>query len=336
MIAPSPFERLANCLNGDFGGNPDWFELISVATDEFVATALYRSLIASNAAARAEPEAREYLAELERANTIRNHQLWELTRAAVAGINAAGITPTLIKGASEMSLLAKPSELSRLLIDIDLLVSPADIPAVQAALGLDGFEPIENSQYEHSPGSYWRPGAVATVDLHDSLPPSIAELLTEEDLETRMILQERDGIHFLIPDDSLRFLINIAHDMLHHTTLASGSTSLRYLLSLVEQIENPRSGVDWEWLHSKRQYWRFRLAFDLQIAMLEHLFALKVPLTEPPGRFVQFLHWRRQLKFRKPRLGQIEWMIVRNGLKTSQFIATRFKLRNASQSLGTD
>ncbi|WP_037306762.1 nucleotidyltransferase family protein [Ruegeria halocynthiae] len=335
MIAPSPFERLAGCLNGDFGGDPDWFELISVATDEFVATALYRSLIASGTADQAEPEAREYLAELERANTIRNRQLWELARTAVADVNAVGITPTLIKGASEMALLAKPSEYSRLLIDIDLLVSPTDIPAVQAAFEEDGFKAIENSQYGHSPGSYWRPGAVATIDLHNSLPPSIAVLLTEKDLETRLIKQEQDGIHFLVPDDSLRFLINIAHDMLHHSTLASGSTSLRYLLSLIEQVEDPQSGIDWEWLHSKRQNWRFRLAFDLQIAMLEHLFAVTLPVAEPPSQVVRLLHWRRQLKFRNPRLGQIEWTVVRYGLRTSQFIGTRTKLRTRGAGPGS-
>ncbi|CUH42211.1 nucleotidyltransferase family protein [Ruegeria atlantica] len=327
MIATSPIERLANCLNGNFEDNPDWLELISVATDEFVTTALYRSLITSGTADRAEPEARTYLAELERANTIRNRQLWELTCAAVADANAAGITPTLIKGSSEMALLAEPSNYSRLLIDIDLLVSPAEIPAVQAAFEQDGFEVIEDSEYGHSPGSYWRPGAVATIDLHNSLPQSIAVLLTEEDLGTRLIDRERDGIRFLVPDDSLRFLINIAHDMIHHSTLASGSTSVRYLLSLIELIEDPRSEIDWGWLHSKRQNWRFRLAFDLQVAMLEHLFALKVPVAEPPSPVVQLLHWRRRLKFRNPRLGRVEWMIVRYGLRTSQFIGSHTKLR---------
>ncbi|WP_170576203.1 nucleotidyltransferase family protein [Ruegeria atlantica] len=320
MVIPSPFEQLVGCLNGEFKDNPDWFELISVATDEFVTTALYRRLIASGAAERTEPEALAYLAELERANIIRNRQLWELTYTAVADMNAAGVIPTLIKGASEMALLAEPAEYSRLLIDIDLLVSPVDIPTVQAAFARDGFEVVENSQHDHSPGSYWRPGAVATIDLHNALPSRISALLTEEDLRTRLIAHERDGIHFLVPDSSLRLLINIGHDMLHHTTLARGATSLRYLLSLIEQIEDPRSSIDWAWLHSKRQDWRFRLAFDLQSAMLDHLFAVKMPAPSPPSLAVRLLHWRRRLKFRNPRLGQIEWTIVRYGIGASRFM----------------
>lgn len=323
MTASSPLERLADCIGGKFDDEPDWFELISTANDEFVAPVLCRSLEASDAAARAEPEARAYLAELERANQARNRNLWRLVCKTIKGFNAEGVTPTLIKGASEMALMADPSQYSRLLIDVDLLIEPDQLAAVEQAFEQLGFELLADSKYQHSPGSYWCPGTVAAVDLHSSFPQRIACLLSDEDLNARLTLQQRDDIIFRVPDDSLRFLINISHDMIHHTALASGATNLRYLLTLAEQIKDPKTRLDWGWLQSKRHDWRFRLAFDLQLMMLDDLLGVEVPATEPPALVVRLLHWRRLLKFRNPRLGRIEWQVVRYGLSAARVAGMR-------------
>ena len=164
---------------------------------------------------------------------------------------------------------------------------------------------------------------MAAVDLHSSFPERIACLLSDEDLNARLTVTERDGIIFRVPDDSLRFLINISHDMLHHTALASGATNLRYLLTLAEQIKDPQPRLDWGWLQSKRHDWRFRLAFDLQLMMLDDLLGVAVPAPEPPALVVRLLHWRRLLKFRNPRLGQIEWQLVRYGLSAARVVGMR-------------
>lgn len=318
MSASSPLERLTECLRGRFDSNADWFELIATANAEFVAPALYRSLAASGAAARAEPDALAYLAELDRANRTRNRRLWRLVSTVTRALNAAGITPVLIKGAGEMALLAEPQDYARMLIDADMLVDPADLPAAVAVLQQLGFEELEDSAYGHSPGSYWRPGEVAALDLHSALPDRIASLLSRADLRQRLTAMERDGLRFRVPDASLGFLINIAHDMLHHTALASGATNLRYLLPLAGQIQDPQSRLDWDWLRSKQRNWRFRLAFGLQLRMLASLLGVTVPAAGPPGLLVRLLHWRRQLKFRNPRLGRMEWEILRRGLKPAQ------------------
>jgi hypothetical protein len=50
---------------------------------------------------------------------------------------------------------------------------------------------------------------------------------------------ERDGGGFAAPDASLHFFINITHDMLHNNALLDGTTQLRYLLNLAEQVGDP-------------------------------------------------------------------------------------------------
>lgn len=318
MTAAAPLERLAACIRGRCRGDEDWYAMIALANEEFVATPLCRGLMLPGAARRADPEALAYLTELECANRARNQQIWTLVCTAVRGFNAAGLEPVLIKGVSEMALLETPADYPRLLIDADLLVAPAEADAAVRAFAGLGFEELEDSRYEHSPGSYWRPGEVASIDLHSALPERIAGLLTAEDLGSRLVSRERDGIHFRLPDASLRFLINIAHDMLHHTALASGATSLRYLLALAGQIEDPRQELDWDWLHSKRRHPDFRRAFDLQLLMLRHLLDVETPVAGPPDSMVRLLHRRRLWKFRHPRLGQAEWELVRRGLSAAR------------------
>lgn len=322
MIAASPLERLTLCLRGNFAGPKDWFELIATANEHYVTSFLHRSLRDRSGAA--EPDAASYLAELDAANRSRNRQIWDMTCEVVRTCNAAGMVPVLIKGASEMALLQDPSDYPRIMIDVDLLLAPADLEAGFDVLDSLDFVPLDDSEFDHSPGSYWRPGAMASVDLHSGLPERIACLLTEGELcfdptkadpaangGGRMRLIERDGAQMLLPDASLRFLINIAHDMLHHSTLASGATSLRYLLMLAAQMEDQRDPLDWDWIATKLSHPRFRLALDLQLLMLRHLFDVEAPLPLSPGRYARFLHQRRLLKMRFPQLGQVEWNVLR-------------------------
>ncbi|MCA0939990.1 nucleotidyltransferase family protein [Yangia mangrovi] len=310
VAASSPLEYLGRALCGDLGHVPDWPGLIGTANDEFVTPALFQSLRQEDVPA-AEPEAMAYLGELDSLNCRRNGNLWAMVAECTGLLNAAGIVPTLIKGASEMALQDDPARFYRLMIDVDLLVEPDEITRAQQLFAEAGFERIEDSEYAHSPGSFWKEGYVGTLDLHAGLQSDIGRFLSEGDWQSRRELRSRDGLRFYVPDASMRLLINISHDMLHHTGLARGGISLRYLLPLRAQICNDGGALDWPWLLWLRRDRGFRLAFDLQMLMLHELFGMPLPQGVQPDLATRALHRRRLLKARHPRLADLEWAVVK-------------------------
>ena len=321
--APSSVETLARALKGKLAPEPDWLDLVRTANEEFVAPSLYRALNTPGLRDRAEDEAFTFLCELDRANQARNANLWSLTKDVVATCNSKGITPTLVKGASDLALAQDPSLFERILIDVDVLVPAGSVDAATAALLDAGYEILEDTTFGHSPGCFWRQGFVGGADLHSELPPRLAELLDATDRDARFNTVERDGITFRVPDISARILINIGHDLLHHSGLMSGATSLRYLLDLAHKTEQSGDEIDWQWLVGKRENKGFRIAFDLQMRMIAHLFGIAPKNLPEPDGFVRALHRRRLLKAKYRTAGEIEWRVV----KMTMALARRAKRR---------
>lgn len=313
MTATSPLERLARCLTGEVETGLDWVEVIGTANDEVVAPALYRRLVQTGATARVDADALEYLRWFDDANRQRNRRIWDLLRKVVGEMNAAGITPTIIKGGNDLARRPDPGDCDRILADLDILVPPGSLEAAQGVFADLGLSPLEQSRHEHSPGSYWRPGEVVPIDLHSSLPARIARLLPA-DQNFRMIPCERDGVRFLGPDPTLHFFITIVHEMVHDRVLLHGTTKLCYLLDLTRQVDEHGASIDWPWLKAKRSNLWFRLALDLQILMLRHLLDFKFEGLPEPGLQARLLHARRIFKMRHAELGFLEWRILRLGL----------------------
>lgn len=317
MSAPSPLERLGRCLRGEVEAGLDWVEIVGTANDEFVAPALHRRLVRSGAAPLVDADALAYLASLDEANRARNRRIRDLLDEVVGGLNAAGIVPLLIKGGNDLARLDDPGDFGRILVDIDLLVAPPELPQAERALAGLGFAPLEETRHAHSPGSYWRPGEVAPIDLHTALPQGIAMLLPAGPLP-RTVRRERDGVGFAGPDPSLHFLITVAHEMLHDRVLFSGVTQMRYLVDLAEQAETRQAEIDWDWLAAMRESRSFRLALDVQRLMLRHLLGIDLDRLPEPGLAARLLHRRRLFKLRRPELGFFEWRIVRRGLRAAR------------------
>lgn len=317
MTAGSPLERLARCMTGDVADGLDWVEIVGTANGELAAPALYRRIVQAGQEPHVDGDALEYLRSLDEANRERNRRIWALFREVVAGLNAVGVVPLLLKGGNNLARHDDPGDYFRILVDVDILVTPEELAATERAFGDMGFGVVEGTRYEHSPGSYWRQGDLAPVDLHTSLPPQMSALLPPGGIP-RTALRERDGVRFLSPDDSLHILINIAHEMLHDRVLASGYTQLRYLLDLAEQIGDPGVSIDWAWLGEMRAHRSFRLALDVQRLMLAHLLGVQTRELPVPGLAARFLHRRRVFKMRRKHLGDLEWRIVRRGLRAAR------------------
>lgn len=303
--------RLASCLRGEVDPDVDWFEVIATANQHLLGPQLYRSLRDSEDRQKVDPEVMEYLADMDWANRERNRRLYEQLTEVAAGLSAAGLVPIALKGAAILVRSGKPNDSPRMLRDLDILVEGEDGAKADEVLRGIGYE-LFGGTSAHSSGSYYRADVVGAVDLHVRLPGRFlrdgvsAQSLWEDRTQSVML---RDG-SIRIPDSSLHFVINIAHDMLHDRGLFTGFLDLRCLLELVALCRDPANPLDWSWIQEKRTDNRFRLALELQSRMAEHLGEAAFPGV-PTTALGRLLHARRLFKARHERLGCLEWAAIR-------------------------
>ena len=314
MSSPSPIERLARCMRGEVAPGLDWVELVGTASEEKVIPALYHRLVRFGCERAVDEDALHHLHMVEEANRERNRRIWALFCEVAGHLNAAGIVPLLIKGGSELARHRDPGDAARMLSDLDIVVARADLPGTQRVFSELGLLVEPGTRHDHSPGSYRRAEDIAPIDLHFSLPGRVAGF-APDDKAFRILDHEREGVRFRMPDPSLHFVITLAHEMLHDRVLMHGTTQLRYLVDLADQVGDPQAVIDWEWISALRADRSFELALDVQRLMLRHLLDTDLGHLPEPGRWARWLHARRVFKMRRPELGYLEWRIVRRGLR---------------------
>lgn len=302
--------ELAACLRGELPDTLDWDQVIRLANEHLLGPRLYRSIAASAGAERADPEAMDYLASLDAANSERNArllaQLAEFTQASAA----AGVTLTILKGAAELVRSRPQGASPRMLRDLDVMVRADEAARTDAVLRALGYDTFPEDPGTHSAGCYFRPGDVGSVDVHLRLPALFAHLVPPEELALHNETVSLGDNVLRVPDASLQFVINLGHEMLHDQALASGSVHLGYLLELTSLAGNPVAPLDWAWILGKCRSAKFRLGLEVQARMARH-----VGLGDFPGveetRLGALLHRRRLVKLAHPAFGDVEWQVVR-------------------------
>lgn len=307
----SRLERLAACLRGDVAPDTDWLEVIATANQHLVGPQLYRNLCASEAGRTVDPEVLEYLSDMDAANRERNRRLYGQLAEITTAMSAAGLAPIALKGAAVLARSGgAPETTARMLSDLDILVGEEDGAKADHILRGIGYDLFGGSAFGHSSGSYFRADVVGAVDVHVRLPGRFRKVVSAQDLRdrTRSVVLGDGSIR--VPDASLHFVVNIAHDMMHHQGILKGFTDMRYLLELVHLCEDPDNPLDWPWIEAKCADRRFSLALELQSMMARYVGApaFSGVKTTALGRM---LHGRRLLKARYERLGLLEWEAIR-------------------------
>lgn len=307
---PSDLVELADCLRDAVDPETDWYRVIATANRHLVGPQLYRSLRDSASAARVDPEVMAYLADMDAANCERNRRLHAQLVEVSAAFGAAGLVPVALKGAAILARGHAPEASPRMLRDLDILVPGRDAAKADEILRGIGYAPFEGSASSHSSGSYYRKDAVGAVDVHTRLPRRFRQIVSAGDLENRTRSLTIGDSVIRVPDASLHFVINIAHDMLHDQGVLFGFLDLRYLLELVALCADSSDPLDWPWIDGKCASFRFRLALELQSRMARHLGASSFPKgrTTALGRL---LHERRLFNERHTAIGVLQWSAVR-------------------------
>jgi hypothetical protein len=304
--------RLGACLSGDFDSGTDWLDIVAIANHYLVGPDLHRSLLRSGRAQLVDPEALDYLEQLDTANGERNRSLCREAAEVAAALQAEGVQPLLLKGAALLVKTRDPGDVARMIGDIDILVAPEEVGTAVAALGELGYALAAGTARGHSPGNYWKPNRAGVIDLHASLPHRMAHMVSSDELLARSLSTVRHGIPLRVPDPSLQLLMAIAHEMIHDQAVYSGATELRYLLEIRDLVARSGSRIDWDWIAAKqREHGPFRLAVELQNRMSNAVLGADLFHDVGYSTAGYWLHQRRIAKVRFEAAGRVEWSLVR-------------------------
>lgn len=152
--------------------NFQWERLFSLADRHLVAPLLYARLQQKGLAEHCPADFLQALAAIHTGNQERNAQHRQILLDAIAELNQAGITPTLLKGAHALCGLL-PNHQERIISDIDLLVPPERVLEAKHILMTAGFYP-ENPQHllddtnckSHHISPLFHPTLHGYVELH--------------------------------------------------------------------------------------------------------------------------------------------------------------------------
>lgn len=282
----SPVIALAACLRHEPPGDVDWTALIAAANRSWMTPQLLIALRESGVIDAAPDDVRDYLELIHGRNLLRNRRLRAQLREAVRALNAAGIAPTLVKGAVDIACERGERLGGRLMSDLDILVREGELEAARAALTALGYGPL---MADHPP-FLARPGDAGAIELHGwALPHSRYESLAG--IEEGPVVTILGSARARIPPAPLRVLQLVIHDHIKEGDDWRGSVDLRHVHDIARMLQ---AGVDWTALRATPRRRRERAALEDALAMAGFLFGVKVPPA--PGRtLLQRLRHRRRL-----------------------------------------
>lgn len=185
----------------------DWARIFKVADDGLVLPRL--ALTVAEDFKSAPQPVLEYLEIALAMSRLRNEQLREQLVTLIKSLNARGVVPIIMKGAT--TLLDESADIgARSMLDMDVWTPGADDQrlAVQCLTDLGYCMRDPMSAYEHSQHfpPFFKDGALSCIELHWAMVyPSYASLVNEEAAAAHSIERRTHGISYriLAADDAL-------------------------------------------------------------------------------------------------------------------------------------
>ena len=243
--------------------------------------------------------------ELYRRNVIRNQRLIAQTAEAIAALNKANIQPTLLKGMASLATTGDCQIGTRIVSDLDILVSPNECDQSVHVLAQLGYKIIHHSEGDQAHGyvEVKRPQDVTHIDLHRHPPGFQFFPVAAARIKDHCRLVPYGPAFAYVPSPTYQALVLIIHDQLHDLDYWLGKIALRHLLDL-RDLARSREGIDWHQLRSFFDNSVARNVLDTQLVTLSALLDVDVPL-EVRKRLLPRLQFRRRLlQLRSPAMAE--------------------------------
>lgn len=245
-----------------------------------------------------------YISEMFERNVERNDRLAAQLADTLAAINDRGVTPVLLKGTAMLASAAAPHWGSRLVSDLDIMVSPDQIETTMKALRAIGycvhFQSPPDARKWHA--DLKRPSDVGMVDLQRELPGPAFFYRSLDDITHHCKLTQIGRGSALIPSATHQALILIIHDEFQDGGYWIGNIDMRHLVDLRDLAVS--QGIDWELLASLTPSKLARNAMETQLVALSLLLGVDVPARLRARYIPRLQHWRRVAQARFPFLRQ--------------------------------
>lgn len=298
-------DALSSLLAGRAPTEVDWVAVLALANQALVTPQIYSAALQAGTLSQIPLEARSFLHDVWIRNRERNRRLLLQLQDAIWALNAAEITPTLLKGAASWTARQPRSEHDRLLTDLDLLVRPEEAAAAVSALEAAGF--VTHARYD-DPDSYvaaelGRPEDVGIIDLHRRPPGPEALVRAALALPGQTMPVSWSGVRAVAPSPAVQVFLLVLHDQFQDGGYWRGEFSLRHLMDIAA-LSRHAGGVDWSVLAQLAQSRLVRSAVDVQLLAAATIGGALVPKSARRP-WARLQHARIRAQFGWPRLSPL-------------------------------
>jgi hypothetical protein len=289
-------KTLAACLRGEPPRDADWLTIVEAANQAMVTPALAVAM-----KDRPLPDdVFEFLTFIRARNAERNLRIRDQLAETSAALNAAGITPTVLKGGAWLLGAAEESVGDRMITDLDIMVPGDGASGAVEALAAIGYE-IDSAPSDlshHFQADLRRPKDVALVDLHRRPPgPAAFHDLAQLARHCRPV-SCGDG-QALVPSVTFQAMHLIAHDQFHDGDYWLGKIDLRHLVDLATMART-QEGIDFDLLARLMPGALARDGLQAQLRSLHELLGVPVPAAVLASRSAGLQHRRRLVQLDLP------------------------------------
>lgn len=279
-------------------GQVSWELLASLSGLHLVSPTLQHSLRAKRLADQVPEDFMQFLDVVYEANLERNRALRAQTESTIRLLNAGGVEPVLLKGASRL-IEGKDQDLgARMMADIDLLVHPDDVETAHEAFLSEGYSPqFPEIDYTgaHHLAPLIHPNECAPVELHTQLYSNAdpAWLSTEELWNgARLVKDHGLACRLLSPHHEPAY--NVFHSEVHHRRFAKRLLGLRDLLDFSKDVRKGGENIDWTFVRKTFSEHGLNDVLDAYLYKAYALYGVSTPDVEKAGRPAR-RHFKRSL-----------------------------------------
>ena len=294
-------QALLRCLRGQVPAHADWPRIIGLANKTLCTPAVSARLREAGLFPELPTDVAIFFGEMEKRNGERNERLMAQLDEAAAIMNAAGVSPILLKGTAWLAHTPPERRAARMLADIDLMVPAGRFMSMIDQLCSIGYR-LETSDLEPGvPAVLSRPQDAATIDLHSEYGGINTLFYRFEDLAKDAALLDLEGGIILLPTPVACTAILLLHDQLKGRDYLRGRIDLRHLLD-IQSFASEFSKADWDELNRLFRSGYARNAMRTQLLTAARLLGIEVPRTLRRGTRARLQYRRRLLQLRCPSL----------------------------------
>jgi len=271
-----------------------WEAVIDMANDYLVTPALWNGLKSKGLALSMEDPPLEYFSKMYALNKRRNKHLRIQLIQAIGILNSVGITPLLLKGASQLVQPIHKGIGCRLMSDLDILILPKEIPTALKAFANHGYEELEVS-YDFEKLHHWAPlirnGDYSKIELHrQALNNNVTHVLPTPEILNAAERRKIDNTNYLLPNPTHSILIGLLHSREFNRKDDPRQYNLRALADIVNINWIHSDSIDWKYIKQVMAKSGLKMTLESYLVAARQYFNMPYPQGIRPGPAARVHH----------------------------------------------